>query len=111
MRGGVGGGRGFSRLESPQKPLTGLQSYDSEEGQLVCVCSSVRLNPDPAWMRGLATEVQSPRFRAVVAPGCQRYCCSWRCAFSSTFVLLHRRSQGWSDDETYHLFPRVSQRY
>lgn len=90
----MGGEGNLSRLESPQKPLTGLQSYDSEKEQLACVCPSGPLNLNPAWIRGLMTEVQSAGFCAVADLGCPFYDCPWPRAFSSTLALLHRRRAG-----------------
>lgn len=90
----MGGEGNLSRLESPQKPLTGLQSYDSEKEQLACVCPSGPLNLNPAWIRRLMTEVQSAGFCAVADLGCPFYDCPWPRAFSSTLALLRRRRAG-----------------
>lgn len=87
----VGGEGNLSRLESPRKPLTGLQSYDSEKEQLACVCPSGPLNRNPAW---LMTEVQSAGFCVVSTPGCRCHYCPWPRAFSSSLASLHRRRAG-----------------
>lgn len=101
-RGGGGGEQNLSRLESPQKPLTDSQSYDSEEEQLACVCSSVRLDLSVVGLCGPATQVQRWSFCTVGALGCQCYCCPWR----SAQLLLHtgegRAEQWWT-----HFFPLV----
>lgn len=92
----VGGEQNLSHPESPQKPLTDSQSYDSKEEQLACVCSSVRLNPSAAWVCGLMTRVQSLRFCAVAALGCQCYCCLGVQLYSG---VITQAKDGWSCDE------------
>lgn len=92
----VGGEGNLSRLESPQKPLTGLQSYDSEKEQLACVCPSGPLNPNPAWICGLMTEVQSAGFCVVATPECQRNYCP---CFQLEFGVITQTKDGRSSDE------------
>lgn len=103
----VGGERNLSRLESPQKPLRDSQSYESKEKQLVCVCSSVRLNPNTGWKFGLVTKVQLLWFCAVGALGCQYYCCPWQSALLCCYYTgVGQVEQWWTQ-----FFPPVLQWY